>query len=169
MTCSVGENCFNNGSCFNCCFDDDHFSEYGSNLYNPKDRKIKHPILVERKSERKNAKRESEKREKAIKRENQDQEKRKISKAAAAAEQKVKSTLNSGRVSMDGDLRSDELTIDVKLQTTSKDWHVKREEYLKVQNDAARANRDYGILAITNKLGETVYVIPEELFKVKFI
>lgn len=169
MTCSVEENCLNNQNCFDCCFDDNHFSEYGRNLYNPIDRKVKHPILVERKSERKNAKRESDKREKAVKRENQDQEKRKVIKAAAAAEQKVKSTLNSGRIGMDGDLRSDDLTIDVKMQSKSKDWHIKREEYLKVQNDAARGNREYGILAIQNSLGETVYVIPEDLFKEKFL
>lgn len=169
MTCLVNSNCLNNQNCFDCCFDDDKFSEYGRDLYNPIDRKIKHPIKQERKNERKIAKNNQRKSEKATKEQSKDKTRQELLRKAAKAETKVKETLNSGRSNKDGDLKTSDLTIDVKLQTMSQDWRVKHEEFHKVQADAARANKNYGVLAITNKNGETVYVVPEELFKEKFI
>lgn len=169
MTCSVNSNCLNNQNCFNCAFDEDRFSEYGRDLYNPIDRKIKHPIKQERKDERKIAKNNQRKSEKAIKEQSKSKDRQELLKKATKSEAKVVKTLNSGRSNKDGDMKTSDLTIDAKLQTRSHDWRVDRDEFLKVQSDSARANKRYGVLAITNKNGETVYVIPEELFKEKFI
>ncbi len=178
MTCSVSHHCLNNQKCFHCCFDEDRFSEYGQNLYNPigSIREL-HPIQRERqdearqekikaKQEQKKGKAELRKQEKIANEKSKDKTKAKIIKNAAKKEAKVIATINSGRIGQNGDARADDITIDVKHQSTSKDWQVNRDEYLKVQNDALRGNRAYGVLAVTNKLDETVYVIPAELFNI---
>lgn len=165
MSCSVKDNCLNSHSCFDCCYDMDVFSEYGRDIYNPINRKIKHPIEEKRKHERKSEKSAKRKAETASAKLSKDKSRQDLLKKAAKAEEKVKSSLNSGRKSMDGDLHADDVMVDVKLQTTSKDWHVKRDEFLKAGNDAQRANKSYGVLAIMNSLDEVVYVISEEMFK----
>lgn len=92
-------------------------------------------------------------------------EKRKLKKRADKTENIVFKTLNSGRVYKDGDLSTQRLTIDVKMQSKTLSPKIDRGEWLKVQEDAKRALKDYGVLAIVNKIGETFYVIPEEMFK----
>ena len=164
MACQVSDNCLNNNDCFNCSFDGDRYSEFGSDLYSPVDRSIKHPIKAARKQDYKDSKKKASKEEKLAKNSAKNKDKQKLLKAANKAENKVSKTLNSGRLAQDGDMRTSEVTIDVKLCSTTIDWPVKREEMLKVQGDALRGNRKYGVLAMTNKLGETVYVIPEEMF-----
>lgn len=164
MSCKVFENCLNNNNCFNCAFDNDSYSEYGQDLYNPVDKSIKQPIKESRKQAFKENKRLKAKEEKIAKNSAKNKDKQKLLKAANKAEHKVSKTLNSGRLAQDGDMRAEDVTIDVKLCSTTIDWPVKREEMLKVQGDALRGNRKYGVLAMTNKLGETVYVIPEEMF-----
>jgi hypothetical protein len=165
MACEVFNNCLNNINCFDCAFDGDKYSEFGMDLYNPIDKSIKQPTTESRKQAFKEAKKKSAKADKIAKNSAKNKDKQKLLKEANRTEAKVLKTLNSGRVSKDGDMGSRDLTIDVKLCSTTQDWPVKREEFQKVQGDAARANKNYGVLAMTNKLGETVYVIPEELFK----
>lgn len=169
MTCSVSSNCLNNQNCFNCAFDEDRFSPYGQDLYNPINRKTKHPIKQGMKDERKAEKAEAKKAEKIAKNNSKNKDKVELLKKASKSEDKVYKTLNSGRISMDGDLKTNDLILDVKLQSRSKDWTVKRDEWLKVQSDSLRAGKESGVLVIENKLGETIYVISEELFKSKFI
>ena len=67
---------------------------------------------------------------------------------------------------MDADAGSKHLSVDVKSQSRSVDWLTKHDEWRKVQADAVRANKDYGILVISNKLGENVAVIPMELLQI---
>lgn len=169
MSCEVSSNCLNNNNCFDCCWDGDRYSQYGQNLYNPIDRKIKQPIQASQKKEKKDAKARERKLEAAAKKQSKDKDRQKLLKKASKAEATVIETLNSGRKNMDGDMKSSDLTIDVKLQSTSVDWHIKHDEFMKVQNDAIRGNREYGVLAVVNKNGETIYVVPEGLFKGKFL
>ena len=164
VACQVNSNCLNNHNCFNCAFDENGYSPYGQDLYNPIDKKIKHPIKVALKKEYKDGKAAKRKSEKAVAKQSKDKDRQVLLKKASKAEAKVIKTLNSGRVGMDGDMKSENLTIDAKLQSKSKDWHIKHDEWAKVQADAARANREFGVLAIINKDDETVYVVPEELF-----
>lgn len=176
MTCSVSSNCLNNTKCFHCCYDDDKYSEFGEKLYNPLSSvKDIHPVEQERgeifrreklkrKQEQKLEKQKQRKQDKIANEKTKDKTKAKIVKEAAKTEARVKATINSGRSNMDGDLRTRDLTIDVKSQSMSKDWTCHREEFMKVQSDAARGNRKHGILAIVNSLDECVYVISPELF-----
>jgi len=92
-------------------------------------------------------------------------ERQRLKKRADKTENVVFKTLNSGRVNKDGDLSTKRLTIDVKMQSKTLNPVIDRGEWLKVQEDAKRALKDYGVLAIVNKIGETFYVIPEEMFK----
>lgn len=165
MSCNVAENCLNNSRCFNCAFDGDRYSSYGTNLYLPIDRGIEHPILIERKLARK----EEKKREKQIEKQQKSKERSALIKKAAKVEEKVKSSLNSGRVNRDGDLQTNDLVIDVKLQTTRKDPVISVDEFDKVNADCLRAGKIHGILCIENKDGRRFYVISEELFKEKFL
>jgi len=165
MSCHVSENCLNNSRCFNCAFDGNRYSDYGANLYLPIDRSVEHPIIVERKLARKTDK----KREKRVEKQEKDRERASLVKKAAKVEEKVKSSLNSGRVNRDGDLQSEDLVIDVKLQSTRKDPVIKSDEFKKVNTDCLRAGKRHGILCIENKDGERFYVIGEELFKEKFL
>lgn len=176
MTCSISNNCLNNTKCFHCCYDDDKFSEFGEKLYNPINMNHKfHPIEQERmeknrqeklkqKQESKSEKQKQRKQEKIEKEKSKDKAKTKVIKEAAKTEARVKATINSGRRNMDGDLRTSDLTIDVKHQSRSQDWTIHREEFIKVQADAQRGNRRHGVLAIVNSLNESVYVISPELF-----
>jgi hypothetical protein len=165
MSCNVSENCLNTHRCFNCSFDGDRFSDYGNNLYLPIDRSIEHPIILERKLTRKADK----KKEKQLEKQQKDKERSALVKKAAKVEEKVKASLNSGRVNRDGDLQSEDLVIDVKYQSTRKDPVIKSDEFKKVNTDCLRAGKRYGILCIENKDGERFYVIGEELFKEKFL
>jgi hypothetical protein len=92
-------------------------------------------------------------------------ERQKLKKKADRTENIVFKTLNSGRVNRDGDLSTKRLTIDVKMQSKTLSPKIDRGEWLKVQEDAKRALKDYGVLVLVNKVGETFYVIPEEMFK----
>lgn len=165
MSCNVSENCLNRHRCFNCAFDGDKFSSYGDNLYLPIDRSIDHPIVVERKLARKADK----KRERQIEKQEKNRERASLVKKAAKVEAKVKSSLNSGRAFRDGDLRTEDLVIDVKLQSTRKDPVISVDEFEKVNADCLRAGKKYGILCIENKEGKRFYVIGEEFFKEKFL
>lgn len=165
MGCSVTENCLNNHRCFHCAFDGDKFSNYGDNLYLPIDRSIEHPIITDRKLARKADK----KREKQIEKQEKNRERSALVKKAAKVEEKVKSSLNSGRINRDGDLQSEDLVIDVKLQSTRKDPVISVDEFEKVNADCLRAGKRYGILCIENKDGKRFYVVSEELFKERFL
>jgi hypothetical protein len=101
--------------------------------------------------------------------ERKNKEKVSLLKAANKTEERVKSTLNSGRINKDADLKTSELSIDVKMQSTRKDPVISVDEFDKVNNDCLRSNRRYGILCIVNKDGRAFYVIGEELFKEKFL
>lgn len=165
MSCEVAQNCFNNYRCFECCFDGDKYSSYGINLYAAIDKKIKHPIAVKNKQEKKNLK----KSEKVSAKREKDKQKVSLLKKADKVEEVVKSTLNSGRINKDGDLKTDDIVIDVKLQSTRKDPIIKVDEFIKVNNDSVRANKQHGVLCIENKDGIRFYVVSEELFINKFI
>jgi hypothetical protein len=165
MSCDVSQNCSNNYRCFECSFDGNKYSSYGINLYAAIDKKIKHPLTIVRKQERKDAK----KAEKLLTKKEKDKKKVSLLKKANKVEEIVKSTLNSGRINKDGDLRVDDLIIDVKLQSTRKDPIIKVDEFIKVNNDCIRANKQYGVLCIENKDGQRFYIISEELFSSKFI
>lgn len=165
MSCEVSQNCFNNYRCFECCFDGDKYSSYGVNLYAAIDKKIKHPIIAKNKQDKKDAK----KAEKTLARKEKDKERISLLKKADKTEEVVKSTLNSGRINRDGDLKTDDIIIDVKLQSTRKDPVIKTDEFLKVNNDAIRANKQHGVLCIENKDGLRFYVIGEDLFISKFV
>lgn len=176
MTCSSSSNCLNNTKCFHCCYDDDKFSEFGEKLYNPLSSvRDMHPIeqarieknrqeKLKQKQEQKLEKQKQRKQDKIANEKTKDKTKTKIIKEAAKTEARVKATINSGRANQDSDLRSRDLTIDVKQQSRSKDWTAHREEFIKVQSDAQRGNRKHGVLAIVNSLDECVYVISPELF-----
>lgn len=165
MSCEISQNCSNNYRCFECSFDGDKYSPYGVNLYAAIDKKIKHPLMLKNKQERKDAKKADRLH---IKRE-KDRDKVSLLKKANKVEEVVKSTLNSGRINKDGDLRADDLIIDVKLQSTRKDPVIKVDEFIKVNNDCIRANKQYGVLCIENKDGQRFYVISEELFSNRFL
>lgn len=165
MTCSVSSNCLNNTRCFYCRFDGDRYGSGGDNLYNPISKSIKHPIIEEDKASRKVEK----KKEKQIEKQTKSRERSALIKKAAKVEEKVKSTLNSGRIHNDGDLKTEDLVIDVKLQSTRKDPVISVDEFEKVNTDCLRAGKRYGILCIENKDGKRFYVVGEELFKEKFL
>lgn len=165
MSCDVSANCLNNHRCFDCAFDGNRYSDYGANLYLAIDRDIEHPIIIERKLARK----ANKKREKQIERQEKDRQRSALVKKAAKVEAKVKSSLNSGRINRDGDLQSEDLVIDVKLQSTRKDPVISVDEFEKVNVDCLRAGKRHGILCIENKDGKRFYVIGEELFKEKFL
>jgi hypothetical protein len=165
MSCSVSSNCLNNSECFYCRFDGDRYGNSGDNLYNPIVRRIKHPILEAKKEEKKQEK----KREKQVEKQAKDRERVALIKKATKVEAKVKSTLNSGRINSDGDLKTDDLVIDVKLQSTRKDPVISVDEFEKVNIDCLRAGKRYGILCIENKEGKRFYVVGENLFKEKFL
>lgn len=165
MSCSVSDNCLNKSLCFNCSFDGDKFSQYGANLYLPIVKNIKHPIILERKENFKREKKEVSRLEKQQK----NRERSALIKKATKIEEKVKSTLNSGRINNDGDLKTEDLVIDVKLQSTRKDPVISVDEFEKVNTDCLRAGKRYGILCIENKDGKRFYVVSEELFKEKFL
>lgn len=165
MGCSVASNCINNSKCFYCVFDGDRYSSSGDNLYQPILRDIKHPIAESIKQEKKLAK----KREKQFEKQAKSRERSSLIKKAAKVEEKVKSTLNSGRINSDGDLKTEDLVIDVKLQSTRKDPIISVDEFEKVNTDCLRAGKRHGILCIENKEGKRFYVVSEELFKEKFI
>lgn len=165
MSCEVANNCINYHRCFQCCFDGDKYSPYGVNLYSAIDKKIKHPLMLKNKQERKDAK----KADKLQTKREKDKDKVSLLKKANKVEEVVKSTLNSGRINKDGDLRADDLIIDVKLQSTRKDPIIKVDEFIKVNNDCIRANKQYGVLCIENKDGQRFYVISEELFSNRFL
>ena len=164
MSCEVQDNCFGfDSQCWRCKFSGDESNV--DNCYVPMDKKIKHPQAVAAKKERK----DNTKAQKQFKKQNKDKYKSKIVKGAAKVEERVKSTLNSGRINRDGDLSTADLAIDVKHQPTRSDAVILADEFKKIQNDAIRAGKEYGVLVIVNKDGDTYYVIPEELFKEKFI
>lgn len=165
MSCEAANNCINYHRCFQCCFDGDKYSHYGVNLYAAIDNKIKHPLMLKNKQERKDAK----KADKLQAKREKDKDKVSLLKKANKVEEVVKSTLNSGRINKDGDLRADDLIIDVKLQSTRKDPIIKVDEFIKVNNDCIRANKQYGVLCIENKDGQRFYVISEELFSNRFL
>lgn len=165
MSCNVSENCLNNHRCFNCAFDGDRYSDYGANLYLPIDRSVEHPIIAARKLARKADK----KRGKQLERQEKDKQRSALVRKAAKVEAKVKSSLNSGRINRDGDLQSEDLVIDVKLQSTRKDPVISADEFEKVNVDCLRAGKKHGILCIENKSGQRFYVISEELFKERFL
>ena len=166
MSCSVSSNCINNGNrCFNCKFDNDGYSEYGDNLYSAIDRGIKHPVIEKRKGEHKASKAAERKEKKA----GRDRDRVSILKMASKTEERVKSTLNSGRINKDGDLKTSDLVIDVKMQSTRKNPVINVDEFDKVNQDCLRSNKQHGVLCIENKEGKRFYVIGEDLFKSKFI
>lgn len=165
MSCEVSNNCINHHRCFECCFDGDKYSNYGVNLYAPIDKKIKHPIMAKNKQDRKDAK----KAERTLNKKEKDKDRISLLKKAEKTEESVKSSLNSGRINRDGDLKAEDIVIDVKLQSTRKDPVIKVDEFIKVNNDSIRANKQYGVLCIENKDGLRFYVIGEDLFISKFV
>lgn len=165
MSCEVSKNCINCHRCFECCFDGNKYSNYGINLYAAIDKKIKHPIMAKNKQDKKDAK----KAERTLNKKEKDKERISLLKKAEKVEENVKSSLNSGRINRDGDLKADDIVIDVKLQSTRKDPVIKVDEFIKVNNDSIRANKQYGVLCIENKDGLRFYVIGEDLFISKFV
>jgi hypothetical protein len=159
MSCEISENCFRaNVSCWVC-----KYAEPGNvdNFYVPINKSIKHPQAVAAQAERK----ANIKAEKQAKKANKDKDKSRMVKDAAKVENRVKATLNSGRINRDGDLTSARIAIDVKHQPSRENPTIFRSEFTKIQHDAIRAGKDYGALFIVNKLGERFVVIPEEMFK----
>lgn len=163
MTCEVKENCFGNESdCWRCKFSD------GSNVdncYRAINKNIKHPQALAAKL----AAKAITKAERHHKKLNKDKAKSKVVRASAKVEDKVKTTLNSGRINRDGDLKTEHLAIDVKMQSSRINPQINAEEFRKIQNDAARSGKEYGVLIIESKIGERFVVIPEDLFKEKFV
>lgn len=161
--CEVSSNCMLSGiSCWHCKYSDGLGVD---NNYRPSDASIIHPQLIKAKQEYKNL----QKMEKYKKKNEKDKEKVALLKKAAKVENLVKSTLNSGRINRDSDLIAEHLTIDVKLQSTRENPVINVDEFIKVQNDARRAGKLHGVLAIQNKSGKRFYVVSEELFREVFI
>ena len=163
--CEVSNNCSRwPDGCWLCKFNQGEYKGQKS-LYTPVDDKVKHPqALVERaawKESKKNAKRE--------KYANRDQDKVRVLKKAAKTEQRVKDTLNSGRINRDGDLKTSDLVIDVKLQSSRANPIILIEEFDKVQIDARRGNKKHGVLIIENNNGRRFVVMSEALFGEGFV
>lgn len=163
MSCEVAKNCMvAERECWHCRFNPDGALD---NCYVPLDKSIKHPVLEREKAERKQQAKDAKKQQKV----SVDKGRSKVVRAAAKAEEKVRKTLNSGRVNRDGDLTTEDLGMDVKLQTTRTNPVIDVEEFDKCQNDARRAGKHYGVLIIENKEGRRFYVLGEDLFSSKFI
>lgn len=162
MSCEVEQNCFEWGrSCWHCKF----AGEGADNCYSPIDRSIKHPQTVAARDKRK----ADEKAAKEAHKKNKNKDKVELLKKAARAENRVHKTLNSGRVNQDGDLKTEDLCLDVKLQTTTINPVIHVDEFKKCQGDATRAGKRHGVLIIENSEGDRFYVISEELFMETFI
>lgn len=162
MSCEVITNCLQAGSaCWHCKFS----GEGVDNCYVPIDKKIKHPqvlaVAAERKQEKKDAKIKA--------RVEKDKEKSAMVRKAAKAEEKVKKTLNSGRVFNDGDLTAEDIGMDLKTQSTRVNPVLDVKEFKKCEADALRAGKRHGVLILENKDGERFYVVSEQLFKERFI
>lgn len=146
--CEVEENCYNYpDECWIC-----KFKGGTENNYWPQDKKIKHPQVLEAK-----------RKEKFEKLKNINKERSMLVKKAAKTEEAVKKSLNSGRVNKDGDLHAKDIVIDVKLQSTRENPTIDVGEFEKVQGDANRIGKKYGVLEIVNKSGKKFVVIPEEM------
>jgi hypothetical protein len=164
MSCEVSNNCAVFGEdCWNCKFAKGN-GGVGDDSYLPYDRKIKHPQVLAENQARKDAKKAERKAEKRAQKATKDKEKVKLLKRANKVEQKVKQTLNSGRANRDGDLHTESLAIDTKLQSNVTNPTIKVEEFDKVQTDARRGGKEHGILIIENKDGRRFVVMSEQLF-----
>lgn len=160
MVCSVKDNCFNNGQeCDFCRFAPGN-ENYMAQYYAPIDKKIVHPVLLKEKESRKH----NQKQERKLAKSEKDKDKTRLLKKAAQTEQRVKNTLNSGRANKDGDLKTADISIDVKLQSTHKHPVINIDEFDKIQNDARRGNNKHGILIIENESGRRFVVMSEQLF-----
>lgn len=164
MSCEVSNNCAANGyDCWNCKFAKGN-GGVGNDSYRPIDRKVKHPQVLAEKQARKDAKTAARKAEKQAEKASKDKEKVKLLKRANKVEEKVKQTLNSGRANRDGDLHTESLAIDTKLQSTVVNPTIRVEEFDKVQTDARRGGKEHGILILENKDGRRFVVMSEQLF-----
>jgi hypothetical protein len=162
--CAVQNNCRNApDNCWKCKFDRCNLLAcpgVWDNEYNPIVKTIKHPQIL--------AEKESLKKASATARKNRNPQKMRIQAGAAKAEAVVKESLNSGRTYSDGDLTSEDLCIDVKKQIALSP-HIKMSDWDKVQADAVRTKKKYGVLIIKNATDEAFVVMPESLFKEKFL
>lgn len=162
MSCEVKDNCmaFLANDCFYCKFAG---VSGGQNNYAPLDKTVKHPQAIAEKQKRKDDAK-IEKRTKQI-----DEARSKLVKKANKAEERIRKTLNSGRINRDGDLCTNDLAIDVKLQTKAINPTIKAEEFQKIQDDAERSGKEYGVLIIENSEGKRFVVIPEQMFTEAFV
>lgn len=161
MSCEVRDNCKNfDEGCWKCRFGEKN-EGIGDNCYSPVDRNIKHPALVaekeQRKTDRKLARKEAKK--------EKDKSTSKMVRKATKAEKRAVLTLNSGRIAQDGDIKTEDLSIDFKLQSTRENPVVDMEELRKIGNDCIRAGKKHGILLIENKSGKKIVVMTEECLK----
>jgi hypothetical protein len=164
MSCQVSDNCWSAvRDCYRCRFSGADFAV--ENCYQPINPTIKHPQLLKEKEERKTAEKKAKQEQKL----NKNKDRSSLVKKANKAEVKAVKTLNSGRVNNDGDIKTDNLVIDYKLQTTKENITVYMDELDKVNNDCLRAGKKYGVLMIENKNGRKVVVMEEELFRQVFL
>lgn len=163
MSCSIMSNCWGyEDRCWRCRFSG---IDFGENCYDPIDKNVKHPQIELEKKQRK----ESKKLERRQAKEAIDKSRKAIVKNAAKREEAVHKTLNSGRINKDADFSTDELSLDLKTQSTRINPVISVDEFNKLQNDANRAGKRHGVLIVENSLGNRFYVMSEELFKTKFI
>ena len=157
--CEVASNCFNNSSgCWMCKYAN---PEEPQQWYSAINKAIKHPQAVKDREELKRQKRAEATRKKVDK----NREKSKIVIESEQAEIRVQKTLNSGRTFRDGDLCTDDLTIDVKMQSRNVNPIIFASEFKKVQTDAIHAGKRHGVLVLENSLGQAYCVMSLELFK----
>ena len=161
MTCNLIENCTNTDNCWFCKFTD-NYPRGTVNNYRPINKKIKQPLAEQEKKDAKE-------KEKHLKATAKKSDRSKIVKNAAKVEEKVKASLNSGRVNKDGDIHSEDLVIDIKSQSKVIDPIINMKEFYKVQEDAIRANKKHGVLCLVNREGIMLYVVGHDLFESKFI
>lgn len=163
MSCEVKENCLAYDSgCWTCKY---AASTNVDNAYIPIDKSIRHPQAVKAREDAKLAKRmESKNRSSQKSKERSD-----IVRKAAKVEDRVKATLNSGRINRDGDMSTKDITIDVKYQSTTINPTISAEEFRKIQNDAKRGGKRHGVLFIVAKDGAEYVVMSKELFSEGFV
>ena len=172
--CDQGASCRNSvltvgmlvGKCSSCRLAPDN--EDLDNHYWSGIRGAKHPVLEQEEREA----RATKIRDRQLKRLNKDRSRTKLLKKAVRAESRtekniIKSTVNSGRSSKDGDhLMADGITLDTKLQTNRQHPRVDLGELDKVGEDAKRAGALFGALVIRTANDVGVVVMKEEDFAV---
>lgn len=174
--CLSEDNCENQFSniCSSCFYNlDNEYDHSMPKFYSPINVRKPHEAdkkLAKLEKQKQNEIRKSERKFAAAKkRADVSAESRKRLAHAESVEKKVFKTINSGRVMNDGDLKTEDLIIDVKSQSKTNSPRIDLDEWKKVQQQARQSGKSYGILALVNNLGEVFYVVPEELFKEKFI